>query len=106
VVGINVVNTNGQSDSFDFTVSANLGFDVSAYPGDTTMKNFIGNGAPFSFAGFYLAPAPCHFDTSWMTKRPFLAGLGYGFLPIYVGQQLSGSGCKSNNLTAAQVETV
>jgi len=45
-----------------------------------------------------LAPAPNHSDASWMTKRSFLAGLGYGFLVVYVGRQ-------TTNLTYAQGQT-
>src|SRR5262245_38171774 len=63
-----------------------LGFDRSAYPGDNIMQ-LLRNAAHLDFTGFYLAPAPSHPDTSWMGKRAFLAGLGYGFAPVYVGQQ-------------------
>jgi hypothetical protein len=62
--------------------------DTNIYPGDTQMANaWVGNGGPFYFTGFYLAPAPAHSDTSWMTKRAFLAGIGYGFAIVYVGRQ-------------------
>ena len=78
------------------------GFDCSSYPGDQTMQA-LQSGTNFSFVGFYLAPAPCHPDTSWMAKREFLAGLGFGLSPVYVGQQQPGaSPCKACNLTAAQ----
>ena len=58
-----------------------LGFDTSIYPGDTAMQT-LRTQALVAFTGFYLAPAPSHGDTSWMQKRAFLAGLGYGFAPV------------------------
>ena len=76
-----------------------LGFDRSGYPGDKVM-GLLRTEADVSFTGFYLAPAPSHHDTSWMVKREFLAGLGFGFAPVYVGQQQSPPG--SQILTAEQ----
>ena len=67
------------------------GFDIDAYPGDTAMSDFW-NNTPFSFTGFYLAPAPNHSNTSWMDKKSHLASLGYGFLPIFVELQAGDSG--------------
>lgn len=75
-----------------------VGFDRSAYPTDAAMQNaYKGNGGPFSWVGFYLAPAPQHADASWMGKKMFLQGIGYGFGVLYVGRQLN-----SANLTAQQ----
>lgn len=62
-----------------------LGFDRSAYPGDHTMQSL--RAANVAWTGFYLAAAPSHSDTSWMQKRDFLLGLGFGFAPVYLGQQ-------------------
>lgn len=76
-----------------------LGFDVSTYPGDPLMQAWFVN-APLWYVGFYLAPAPNHANTSWMAKRSFLSGIGWGFMPIYVGRQVGGSG-----LTNAQGQT-
>src|ERR1017187_9251756 len=75
------------------------GFDRLAYPGDTVMKNVI-NETNLRWCGFYLAPAPSQGNTSWMAKRSFLTGLGWGLAPIYVGQQSDGLG--SHTVTAAQ----
>lgn len=72
------------------------GFDTSIYPGDTAMSNFWHN-TPFYFTGFYLGPAPMHSNTSWMSKRSYLEGLGYGLLVLYVGRQAG-----SSSLTYAQ----
>ena len=79
-----------------------LGFDRSAYPGDSVMQR-LRTEAQISFTGFYLAPAPSHGNAGWMGKRAFLLGLGFGFAPIYVGQQQSLPG--SLNLTAPQGTT-
>jgi hypothetical protein len=68
-----------------------LGLDTAAYPGDNVMK-LARTQANIAFTGFYLGPAPSHPDTSFMKKRSFLSGLGFGFAPIYVGQQQSGPG--------------
>ena len=76
-----------------------LGFDRSEYPGDSVMRA-MRTEADIAWTGFYLAPAPSHGNTGWMQKRSFLAGLGFGFAPIYVGQQQSAPG--SQILTAAQ----
>jgi hypothetical protein len=73
-----------------------LGFDVSAYPGDAAMSLWWAS-SPFVFTGFYLAPAPSHSDTSWMSRRSYLANLGWGFAVVYVGRQAGQS-----NLTNAQ----
>lgn len=68
-----------------------LGFDVSSYPGDTLMQSWWVS-SPLWYVGFYLAPAPNHSNTSWMAKRSYLANMGWGFLPTYVGRQVGGSG--------------
>lgn len=76
-----------------------LGFDRSGYPGDHVMQ-LLRTAAHVDFTGFYLAPAPSHGDKSWMGKRAFLLGLGFGFAPVYVGQQQSPPG--SLNLNGPQ----
>jgi hypothetical protein len=77
-----------------------LGLDTATYPGDNLMK-LARAQANIAFTGFYLAPAPSHFDTGYMKKRAFLASLGYGFAPVYLGQQAA-TGPGSHNLTAQQ----
>jgi hypothetical protein len=76
-----------------------LGLDRATYPGDNVMK-LARTQANIAFTGFYLGPAPSHPDTGWMKKRSFLSGLGYGFAPVYVGQQQSGPG--SHKISTAQ----
>ena len=63
-----------------------LGFDIGEYPGDTAMRNFITPNTPFHFTGFYLPSEANSYNTSWMNKRSFLQGLGYGFAILYVGR--------------------
>jgi hypothetical protein len=77
-----------------------LGLDTSIYPGDNAMQ-ILRAHALIAFTGFYLAPAPSHPNTSWMQKRAFLLGLGYGFAPVYLGQQAA-TGPGSHNLSAPQ----
>lgn len=75
------------------------GFDRLDYPGDTFMKALYDN-TNLCWCGFYLAPAPSQGNTSWMLKRSYLQQMGWGFAPIYVGQQTVGKG--SHVVTAAQ----
>ncbi len=75
------------------------GFDISSYPGDNLMQAWW-NNSPFNFVGFYLAPAPNHSDTSWMSKKSHLESMGWGFTPVYVGRQSGNS-----NLTYSQGES-
>jgi len=80
-----------------------LGFDRSGYPGDNIMQR-LRTEAQIDFTGFYLAPAPSHGDSGWMDKRAFLAGLGLGFAPIYVGQQQSPPGSLNLSTTQGQID--
>ncbi len=76
------------------------GFDRLDYPGDTFMKTLY-DETNLCWCGFYLAPAPSQGKgTSWMTKRSYLEQIGWGFAPLYLGQQTSGAG--SHTVTAAQ----
>src|SRR5579871_3726261 len=76
------------------------GFDSLAYPGDAMMQ-WLKSHTNLSFVGFYLAPAPSQPYVGWMTTRPTLAAQGWGFAPLYVGQQEEGQR-GSHNLNAAQ----
>ena len=67
------------------------GFDRSEYPGDVVM-NWMHANTNLRWCGYYLAPAPSHGDTSWMTRRAALRQAGWGIAPIYVGQQITGPG--------------
>lgn len=55
----------------------------------------------WSWLGYYFK-APSHADGSWLGHRQAISDLGFGILPIYVGQQLQGPGSKV--LTADQGE--
>ncbi|HXU39402.1 MAG TPA: LysM peptidoglycan-binding domain-containing protein [Blastocatellia bacterium] len=74
------------ADDTEESRSIFLGFDRLEYPGDAFMR-VLRAEAQVSWTGFYLAPAPSQGSTTWMEKRAFLKGLGFGFAPIYVGQQ-------------------
>ena len=75
------------------------GLDIDQYPGDENMA-LLRAKTNLAFTGFYLAPAPSHQDTGWMAKRAVLAGQGWGFLPIYVGQEVVGPGSHSSSASA------
>lgn len=77
-----------------------LGLDRSAYPGDAVMRS-LWDWTPLVFVAPYLAPAPSHGDRAWMSAVPTLRAMGWGFAPVYVGQQASG-GPGSHVLTADQ----
>jgi hypothetical protein len=76
------------------------GFDSLTYPGDDTMQ-WLRTNTNFSFVGFYLAPAPARPTSDWMGKYDTLAGQGWGFAPLYVGQQELGQP-GPHNLTSEQ----
>jgi hypothetical protein len=77
------------------------GFDISEYPGDAMMA-WLKDNTNLAFCGFYLAPAACHGDESWMAKRATLAAQGWGFAAVYLGQQEPGHNCSANELTPDQ----
>jgi Rv2525c-like, glycoside hydrolase-like domain len=78
------------------------GIDRSDYPGNDFMGGLKQN-TNLLWTGFYLAPAPSHPNTSWMTHLADLRamGPGWGIAPLFVGQQHP-SGPGSHTLTAAQ----
>jgi len=76
-----------------------VGFDCLTYPGIDEMTWLKAN-TNLGWCGFYLAPAPSHSDSSWRGSRSDLVALGWGLLPIYVGQQTTGPG--SHSVSGAQ----
>lgn len=79
-----------------------LGFDVSAAPTSaqlTELRKY------FDFCGCYLAPAPSHPDKSWMATGIRTARtLGFRFLPVFVGQQITGPGRKTNTVAQGEID--
>ena len=53
-----------------------------------------------AFVAPYLGPAPSHGPADWMPAIPVLKWMGWGLVPVYVGQQVIGAG--SHIVTAAQ----
>lgn len=72
------------------------GFDTSQFPGLPIMAALRRH---FDFCGYYL-PAPSHQDRGWCGRRKALAAQGWGFAPIFVGQETVGPG--SHVVTKAQ----
>lgn len=77
------------------------GLDRLDYPGDDVMT-FLWDNTNLFWTGFYLAPAPSQQNTSWMDRREFLKELGWGFAPIYVGQQTPQSSPGSSHILTAE----
>jgi hypothetical protein len=78
------------------------GFDRGGYPGGTVMQ-WLWDNTNLYWTGFYLAPAPSHPNTSWMSRYGDLRGIGWGVLAVYLGQESQGPG--SHNVTAEQGKT-
>jgi hypothetical protein len=70
------------------------GFDRSSFPGEAIMQK-LRSTTNLRFCGYYLAPAPSHSDTSYMGKLSFLQNLGFGIVPLYVGEQVVGPGSRN-----------
>jgi len=60
-----------------------LGFDANDYPGDEVLPILR---KTFSFASFWLGPAPGEKRTTWLGKRAILQSQGFGFLVLYNGR--------------------
>jgi len=67
------------------------GFDTSIRPRADQLMELRKH---FDFCGFYLAPAPSHYDRSWQAHADIVRDAGFKMLPIYVGQQVIGPGAK------------
>jgi hypothetical protein len=67
------------------------GLDTSEFPGSAEMAWLKAN-TNLVWCGYYLAPAPSHASATWMGHRAALQAAGWGVAPVYVGQQIGGSG--------------
>ncbi|MCU1241855.1 MAG: hypothetical protein JWO71_2581 [Candidatus Acidoferrum typicum] len=63
-----------------------LGFDLNTYPGDDALPILR---KIFSFAGYWLSPAPGAKQNNWMGKRRLLFAQKFGFLLLYNGPQIA-----------------
>lgn len=79
------------------------GFDTSAFPGLAAMA-WLKAHTNLAWTGFYLAPAPSHADAGWMAHRAELAAQGWGFAPVYVGQELAGPGAHQVSAEQGKVD--
>jgi hypothetical protein len=66
------------------------GFDTDQYPGDAVMAALKAQ-TNLAWVALYLE-APSHCNGGWLGKRATLKGQGWGLLPVYVGQQVTGPG--------------
>jgi len=63
------------------------GFDTRDYPGDDIMQ-WLYDETNLYWTGFYLTPAPCQgVNRGWMYKYEILKNMGWGFAPLFLGQQ-------------------
>ncbi|KGK57303.1 hypothetical protein FHR53_001717 [Xanthomonas arboricola] len=67
------------------------GFDTYRFPGYEALA-WLRQHTPLTWCGYYLGPSPSHLDCGWMGKRGVLLQQGWGFAPVYVGQQTCGPG--------------
>src|SRR5258708_17711872 len=65
---------------------AYLGFDRNTYPGDAALPVLRKS---YTFASFWLSPPPGEKTNTWAGKRELLRSLGFGFLVLYRGPQIS-----------------
>ena len=65
---------------------AHLGFDRNDYPGDAALPILRKS---FSFTSYWLSPPPGEKANTWNAKRELLRSLGFGFLLLYRGPQIS-----------------
>ena len=65
---------------------AHLGFDRNDYPGDAALPILRKS---FSFTSYWLSPPPGEKANTWNGKRELLRSLGFGFLLLYRGPQIS-----------------
>ncbi|MBV8568432.1 MAG: DUF1906 domain-containing protein [Methylobacteriaceae bacterium] len=79
------------------------GLDTSDYPG-TPQMGWLKKNTNLAWCGFYLGKAPSHPSTSWMKHRSDLDKQGWGFAPIYVGQQVTGPGTHNSSLAQGQAD--
>lgn len=79
-----------------------IGFDISTAPSPDRLVTLRKN---FDFCGCYLAPAPSHPDKSWMVAGILNARrIGFRFLPVFVGQQITGPGSKINTVAQGEID--
>ena len=63
-----------------------LGFDRNVYPGDAALPILR---KTFAFSSYWLSPPPGEKANTWKGKRELLRSLGFGFLVLYRGPQIS-----------------
>lgn len=111
------ISTKKQEYRAQATANVYAGMDTDTYPGTTWMKT-AWSMTNLYFTGFYLGKTSsvrgpcCHPTSTWMPEsspksvRSALETIGWGFLPVYVGQQYENPNCPTCNvLTSAQGKT-
>jgi Domain of unknown function (DUF1906) len=83
VLAVWLISSAGASGGQRSSKSGFLGFDRNDYPGDAAMKDLR---KEFTFAGYWLTPAPGGKTNSWKGNRRAMKALGYGFLLLAQGR--------------------
>lgn len=82
-------------------MAAYAGIDTDQYPGDAVWP-LLKASTPVTWSGCYLAPAPDHSDTGWMTKRAVIEAAGIATVPVFLGRQLTGAGAQPGMVNGPQ----
>ena len=77
------------------------GLDADQYPGDDAWSWLAAN-TPVRWTGAYLAPAPDHRDTGWMTRRAAIEAAGVATVPVFLGRQFTGPGASAAMVNGTQ----
>jgi Domain of unknown function (DUF1906) len=85
----NASDTNHPSNYYHNLTQSFAGLDLEDYPGNYAMS-WLSHNTDLRWTGFYLSPAPAENNTSWMINYRQLKDLGWGFAPIFAGQQEPG----------------
>lgn len=85
----NAGDTNHPSNYYHNLIQGFAGLDLEDYPGNYAMRWLLHN-TNLRWTGFYLSPAPAENNTIWMINYQQLKDLGWGFAPIFAGQQEPG----------------
>lgn len=77
------------------------GIDLDTCPPDSVWP-ILRTTTPVRWVGCYLAPAPDHSDTGWMSKRAVIEAAGIATVPVFLGRQWTGAGAQPDMVNGPQ----